>query len=463
MIATPISPARARKIDQVRRWIYVYFFLLIFEGVLRKWLSLGFLVSSLLLLVRDPVVLWIYYLAMRASVFRRGSKFMRVWRVTLIVMCILGVLQTFLNLWLSIWVAGFGVRCYCLHIPLIFVMARVLRREDLWRIGRWILILAGPMAALMVAQFLAPPNSFLNRATLGEGSEQIGAALGRIRPAGTFSFGTGATTFNLVVAAFLIYAVASPGWVSNRVKWVAAIALVAVLPVSGSRTFVLSCALVMLFALMAGTANRRLLRVMVGFIAAGAVMFMLLTFTSFFRDALLSFTTRWQQASDAYAGGLYESLVQRILGEYIHAFEDLSQAPFLGYGLGLASNVGAALTTRTLGFLLAESEWEKTVMEMGPLVAIYWLGLRTTFGVTLYRRAWKWAARGETLPWLLLGTECLAIFNGILEQATNLGFLVFTTGLCMAAIEVAESEAAEASAARKAFRESEQFEPEPAV
>jgi hypothetical protein len=77
-------------------------------------------------------------------------------------------------------------------------------------------------------------------------------------------------------------------------------------------------------------------------------------------------------------------------------------------------------------------------MEMGPIVAVFWLGARSAFGMALYRWSWASLRRGIVLPWLLLGTECLGIFNGLLEQTTSLGFLIFTTGLCMAAIRSGE-------------------------
>ena len=50
-------------------------------------------------------------------------------------------------------VSGYGFRSNFLHLPLIFLMPRVLRPEDVKRIGWWILILLVPMSLLMVAQF----------------------------------------------------------------------------------------------------------------------------------------------------------------------------------------------------------------------------------------------------------------------------------------------------------------------
>jgi hypothetical protein len=54
-------------IHNVRRLIWLYLWLLVFEGVFRKWVLPQF--SAPLLLIRDPVVLLIYLSALRARIF----------------------------------------------------------------------------------------------------------------------------------------------------------------------------------------------------------------------------------------------------------------------------------------------------------------------------------------------------------------------------------------------------------
>src|SRR5438132_5953605 len=58
-------------LQNIRRLIYLYLVLLIIEGALRKWIVPQF--SNPLLLVRDPVVLAIYFLAWRARIFPRNA------------------------------------------------------------------------------------------------------------------------------------------------------------------------------------------------------------------------------------------------------------------------------------------------------------------------------------------------------------------------------------------------------
>src|ERR1044072_8882223 len=63
----PKSFDRSGTIRNIRRLIWLYLWLLIFEGSFRKWILPEF--SAPLLLIRDPVVLVIYFLAFRARVF----------------------------------------------------------------------------------------------------------------------------------------------------------------------------------------------------------------------------------------------------------------------------------------------------------------------------------------------------------------------------------------------------------
>src|SRR5207237_9520751 len=65
------SATNERLLTFLKRAIWVYFFLLIFEGVFRKWLLPQY--SDVLLVVRDPVVIVIYMLAIKARLFPRTN------------------------------------------------------------------------------------------------------------------------------------------------------------------------------------------------------------------------------------------------------------------------------------------------------------------------------------------------------------------------------------------------------
>src|SRR5205085_5879232 len=197
------SPTKPRALIRLKWAIWIYFFLLIFEGVFRKWILPQF--SDVLLVVRDPVVLVIYMLAIKARLFPRNN-----WVLSLAIIGILSwlvslvVLEPYLAVKPLFLVTGFGFRCNFLHLPLIFVMPRAFDADDVKKLGWWILIGLLPMALLLAFQFNSDPESFVNRtAGLGE-AQQITAGSGKIRPPGTFSFVSGVIFYAALSAAYLL-------------------------------------------------------------------------------------------------------------------------------------------------------------------------------------------------------------------------------------------------------------------
>src|SRR5437660_8631405 len=70
------SPEEKAK-QRVRQLIWLHLWLLLIEGVLRKWVMPRF--SNPLLLIRDPVMIGIYYYAIQARVFPRNFWVNSLW------------------------------------------------------------------------------------------------------------------------------------------------------------------------------------------------------------------------------------------------------------------------------------------------------------------------------------------------------------------------------------------------
>src|SRR5947209_20481121 len=82
---TPEEKAKHR----VRQLIWLYLWLLLIEGALRKWALPRF--SNPLLLIRDPVMLGIYFYAIKAQVFPRNFWAVSLWTIGILsVVAILG-------------------------------------------------------------------------------------------------------------------------------------------------------------------------------------------------------------------------------------------------------------------------------------------------------------------------------------------------------------------------------------
>lgn len=430
-----LRPQNAQSTDEqhrrtIRNLIWLYFWLLIFEGALRKWVAPS--LSAPLLVIRDPIVLLIYIQAFRYRKFPLDAPLVPYF---VLVGCflVLAVFQITLSIGGGVLVSLYGLRTNFLHLPLIFVLPQVLSHDDVTKIGKWTLMLAVPMTLLMVLQFFSPPNSWLNAATIAEG-QQIQSALGRIRPAGTFSFATGVAHFYVLATTFALYGllerkVPYPKWL----LWAAVISIAAVQPVSGSRLLVLGCGLVLLAALISGLLNPgRVERLLVmAIVVAAAVEILLLT--SFFREAVVVFTTRWNDASAA-AGGVKQGLLWRFLGGFLDPFLMVPEIGLLGKGIGMGTNAASALMTGSFQFLLAEGEWSRVVLEAGPVLGFSFLLYRVWLAGVMTFRALRAVNHQQLLPWLLAWSACRSIVTEQLSQPTNLGFMVLFSGLCLASI-----------------------------
>jgi hypothetical protein len=426
----PNSPENPT-IRNIRRLIWLYFWLLLLEGALRKWVVPQ--LSNPLLIIRDPVVILIYFLAVRARLFPRNG-----WVLSLAFIAFLSFAASFVALWAYIppgriaLVSGFGFRANFLHLPLIFVIPRVLRPEDVKRIGWWVLILAVPMALLMVAQFRASPDSFLNRTAGGEG-EQIVSAMGRVRTAGPFSFVVGVVAYFALTTGFLVWAALQRGVYRNLVLFAAGAALLIGIAVSGSRSVVGACAvvvasLVFVLFLRPKAVNRfgqvLLVTVVLGFIV---------TQTPIFREGLGVLTARFTAVAEAEEQSIVIGLISRVFDGFGELVRIFPTAPFFGFGLGIGTNGGAKFLTGQSTFLLAEGEWARLVLESGPVLGLAFLFWRFGLAVRIALLCLQSVRRGNVLPLLLFSSSGLPLMNGQFGPPTILGFAVFTTGLALAA------------------------------
>ena len=241
--ATPsVRDGESRLVPHIRRLLWLYIFLLVVEGALRKWVVPQ--LSNPLLLVRDPIVLLIYALAIPARVWPR-NYFMYALAPIAILSWIVAVfvLEPYVPMSRVLIVTAYGFRSNFLHLPLIFIFANVFDAEDIKKIGWWILLGMIPMGLIMAAQFQASPDSFINRTVgLGEG-EQITAGGGKIRPpAPSPSFPGRFITSRL--PAFAIYGALSRATYRNWLLIAAGLGIGLAIVVSGSRSLVVSVLLV---------------------------------------------------------------------------------------------------------------------------------------------------------------------------------------------------------------------------
>lgn len=404
------------------RWlIWLYFGLLVFEGAFRKWIFPG--LSNPILIIRDPVVILIYVAAFATRSF--PSK--NFWVIALIALAVLTFAGGFLATRVHLKVMAYGMRTNFLHLPLVFVMAKVLTIDDLKRLGKWILIISIPMAVLMLAQFQVGPGHRLNVAAGGSGS-QLGSAMHKVRASGTFSFITGPVSFYALVAVFLLYGQLHrkvyPLWLNG----VASVALLLAAAASGSRSLI-GAVVVVGAAFFAGLllhppSMTKAFRIIV----LGAGAYLVVGLFDVYKEATEVMSRRIEIAASGQTQ--FVAIFERIKTMF---YMPIFSVPPFGHGLGLGTNAGAAMLGIRGRFLLAENEWQRVLMESGSFLGAAFLFYRIFLFGKLGLNSLVQARAGNLLPILLLGAGGMLVVNGQFGPPTVLGFAVFTAGMVLAA------------------------------
>ena len=425
------------RLKQIRRLLWLYFWLLIMEGALRKWVLPG--LSNPILLVREPVALLALYWAW--PLLRK-----RKWQQWLQPLFVIGPLAFVFAISVGhgdIFTALYGLRVLVLQLPLIFVFASVFDRTDVIRLA-WVMIwLSIPMTVLLVLQSNQPNSHILNIGSGGLGSASFDGAMGRSRPSGTFSFISGVASFYSLAAAslFVLLYNSRIRLMGRLICTLAGIALVVALPVSISRSLLAGYIMVIVVVVAAQVISRaRFLPLFAGLVAV-ALAIVIATMIPAFQDTSEAFMTRWTDAGSqsgqarAEVGDTGIALGQiqgRVLPGYIEPFERLANAPFLGYGIGKGSNVGA----QRLGgsnLDLGEGGWDVNFGELGLVLGFVFVLWRITLSIWIIRLALQAAAVGNQVPLILASTSVFIVMSGQLAQPTGLGFIVLLGGLTLAA------------------------------
>jgi hypothetical protein len=431
------TPAARRERDReiVVRLIFVVYWLLIFEGALRKWVFPD--LSDYIFFDRDPFVLAIYFLAFRSRLFARSI--LLYWGLGIGLLVIPVMMFHLIADDLNPVVLAYGWRNYFYFMPLAFVMWEVLGADDLRRLIRQNAWVALPMAVLVYIQYVSPVDAYVNR-SLGTGGYIFQIIAGVVRTTGTFTFTAGfslyaASLFAMLLAAWLRSDIAQA--LGPRLRAAASFATLAMVALAGSRTVIALVLLILIAAVAApllvrGGAQRvRMLLIPLSLGLVGVVLA-----ATLFAGALNNLSVRETSAVDSEG-----STVGRAFSSLYMFTDYIDETPLLGYGIGFGTNGGVAADNGSItGFRLAEDEWSRIYLELGPLYALAYVALRLALVLTLVRGAVRVATRtGDPLPLLLLGFIGTVLVNGQMTlQGTINGYGWVFLGLTLAAIRAGE-------------------------
>ncbi len=413
---------------EIKVVVYLYFFFLVFEGGLRKWVLPG--LSAPLLIVRDPIALLaiLMYLNQKRELLNFYT----------LPMLLIGALSFLFTLGFghgNLAVAIFGFRTLILHYVFLFIIGDVFSKSDVVRMGNWLLYILPPLTLLIGLQYFSPQSTWVNR---GIGGDVDGAgfsgAMGYFRPSGTFSFTTGLTTCYSLAAAFVVAFWSEPQHAKKLPLLVGTVCIFLAIPLSISRGYLFQLLLTVAFFGVASIRNGRSFRLFLIAVIVAPVLLLMLSTIGFVQTSLQALTTRFTLAAQS-EGGLEGTLGDRLLGGLFRSVTDFEGTPWYGYGLGMGTNVGSQLLTGGRKFLLSEGEWGRITGEMGPVFGLPIILLRCALAAQLFFASIPRLFRGNALPFILLSFGLVQITITSWSQPTSLGFYAFTVGLIIASLK----------------------------
>lgn len=411
----------------IKRAIWAYFLLIIFEGALRKWFLPS--LATPLLVVRDPIAVYIIFMAWRKNIIPQSF-----YLGSMILFVIISSLTTLIVGHGNIPVTVYGARIFLIHFPLIFIIGMVLNRDDVVKMGKAFLWISIPMAVLIALQFYSPQAAWVNR---GVGGDLSGAgfsgAMGYMRPPGTFSFTIGVTQFFGILSCFIFYFWMSKESVSKILLFASTAALLIAIPLSISRALLFHVAITLLFSLFIVARKPKYTGKILLAVLGGFVVILAFSQTPFFQTATEVFQARFEVANEV-EGGMEGVLIDRFLGGLYTALENSVNQPLFGLGIGMGTNVGAMLLAGELTFLIAEGEWARIVGEMGPILGLGVIFIRVGLGIKIAYASFQKLSYGVLLPWLLVSIGFLILAQGQWAQPTVLGFSCFVGGITISCI-----------------------------
>ena len=406
--------------------IWLFFFLLIFEGAFRKWILPS--LSDVFLVIRDPIALFIVCMACKRGLWRNGFVVIS-WGIAFITF-----ITTLMFGHQNLFIALYGVRIWVYYIPLIFAVPIYLTVNKVLTLSKYTLFITIGMAILLYLQYFSPPTSLVNIGVGGTGSSTFAGVGSYFRPSGTFSFTMGVSTFMTWAGCCLLIYYFSPQkrnstpFLNSLVWWTALACFLASVPISLSRGVVAATAILFIWTLVIVSLNARYRNKLWKLSALLLILLPVLSLSPRVQIAIDNMQHRFIRAEKAEGDFVTGSIVQRSIVDVFDELLDNEDVPFFyGRGIGLSTNVAAVLLTGKKQFLTREggSDLMENGYLMGSFMFIYkWILLFYILYSCIKVR------RYSLLP-LLFAVSVILGRPGTGQTPTSVGFNNFTAAITL--------------------------------
>ncbi|MGZ8158685.1 MAG: hypothetical protein ACXWT1_18420 [Methylobacter sp.] len=447
------TPSRIA-VSRLVNLIFVIYWLLIFEGALRKWVMPEY--KDVIFFIRVPVVLSVYVLTLYSRLWPKTNLILHATYILGLISAVLFFVQLIAGEYdfRYLLIAVHGWMNYFLYIPLAFIIADQFGKEEINRLIRQTFWLAFVAALLVIMQYNELDTHIINQ---GFGIDEIyqfqnlGSGFGMVRPFGFFTSTVGqqmfvASCMALTGAVWLMPKHARP--VKNILLIAGTLAVLVMIILSQSRGLFFNIALIWLVTGVAAWKNgkKRLLAWTVIFPALLIFVTQAL-WMMVFPDALAAFSERVLGAGEVEMEYFQFGIIGRALYSFYSFVDYLQDTPLIGYLLGFGSNAASQLEWVVLPEAAhyhegpsgwGEEGWERHIIELGPLLGVIFILFRIGLTWWLGCIALRSIRRSQDFTAILLfGFVGITLLIGqITGHGTINGYVWMFVGFCAAAARV---------------------------
>lgn len=370
-----------------RRSVKAVFFILVFEGALRKWVLPG--ANVWIYFLKDLVILGAY---LNFYFFSKSSKqwFFKITSINVVIslVSVWCLYQAFNPSLGSPLIGMLGIKYYLFYLPLMWMLPSLFQSEfELYKFLRTHLLLLIPVGILGVAQFFSPSSSPINAYVAQEVEVTKFAGTDFARITGTFSYIGGYSVYLLVCFGLLIPFLSIKQ--SHWWRWLLICELLLVTVnscMTGSRSVVMGSVLFLICYLGAQGLIQpaATLRLVQRFLLPAIII--AIAVSIWFHPALDVYSTR-ASTSDGVS--------DRISGTFTEPLDFMKYKELDGYGTG-ATHQAAPSLRKVLRLSSGESiptgyesEMGRVALELGPIGFLLWYGLRVSIAIALWRVFWN--------------------------------------------------------------------------
>lgn len=350
------------------------FYLIIFEGAIRKWLLPNFNIE--IIIFRDFLVIYIIHLGIKNKLFKTENNIERFCLLWTSLVFIWSLLQFVFND-ISYQIILIGLRNWILYIWVAILFYRIVKNIDTIEIFLFrILITLIPISLIVIFQYNLPVDHFLNTYLGLEDSfdkKYFVVSDNIVRATGTFAFSYSFVQF-LMFLTPVIYLLLIDKFYSNKLKYIFIFGYTLCVLLSGARgiyIFISVYLFINFFILFKKKTAKIILSIFFIFI-----IFLFLNI--FFLEILIPIYDRFETAA------VNENLMDRIIYTLVGNTVNWQNFNILGYGIGYGSNPAKIYTLKP--FILGEFETDRILFE-GGVVGILFILIKIFLSFFLVKRS----------------------------------------------------------------------------